>query len=194
MKKLLTVLGVLGSVLTVACSTMTTAVDYDHTINWSQFHTFQLAEGTKDPVTFVQKRIEDSITSTLTSKGWTVASSNPDILVYTHVVLTNQKQWNATSMGGGFGYRGWGGMGGMATATETNIPMGTLVVDLVNPKTKEMVWRGTATDQVSGDGKDSGQGQRRRDDDLQELPAEPRDQVGDRRSIAAGQRARPLRF
>ena len=33
---------------------------------------------------------------------------------------------------------------------------GTLVVDLVNPKTKEMVWRGTATDQVSGDGKDQG--------------------------------------
>ena len=158
MKKLLMVLGVLGSVLTLACSTMTTAVDYDHTINWSQFHTFQLAEGTKDPVTFVQKRIEDSITSTLTSKGWTVASSNPDILVFTHVVLTNQKQWNATSMGGGFGYRGWGGMGGggMATATETNIPMGPLVVDLVNPKTKEMVWRGTATDQVSGDGKDQG--------------------------------------
>ena len=156
MKKLLMVLGVLGSVLTLACSTMTTAVDYDHTINWSQFHTFQLAEGTKDPVTFVQKRIEDSITSTLTSKGWTVASSNPDILVYTHVILTNQKQWNATSMGGGFGYRGWGGMGGMATATETNIPMETLVGDHVNPKTKEMVWRGTATDQVSGDGKDQG--------------------------------------
>ena len=74
MKKLLTVLGILGGVLTLACSTMTTAVDYDHTINWSQFHSFQLADGTKDPVTFVQKRIEDAITSTLTSKGWSVAS------------------------------------------------------------------------------------------------------------------------
>ncbi len=156
MKKLLTVLGILGSVLTVACSTMTTAVDYDHTVNWSQFHTFQLADGTKDPVTFTQKRIEDAVTGALTSKGWAVAASNADILVYTHVVLTNQKQWNATSMGGGFGYRGFGGMGGMATATETNIPMGTLVVDLVNPKTKEMIWRGTATDQVSGTGEDQG--------------------------------------
>ena len=156
MRKAAMALALAAGTLTLACSTMTTAVDYDHTINWSQFHTFQLAPGTQDPETFTQKRIDDGITAALTSKGWTVASSNPDILVFTHVVLTNQKQWNATSMGGGFGYRGWGGMGGMATATETNIPMGTLVVDLVNPKTKEMVWRGTATDQVSGDGKDQG--------------------------------------
>ena len=154
MKRVATLLGILAGALTLACSTMTTAVDYDHTINWSQFHTFQLAEGTKDPITFSQKRIEDAITSTLTSKGWQPVTSNPDIMVYTHVVLSQEKQWNATSMGG-FGYRGWGG--GMATATQTNIPMGTLIVDLVNPKTHEMVWRGTAQDQVSGTGADKGQ-------------------------------------
>ena len=156
MKKAATLLGV-AAALTLACSTLTTAVDYDHTVNWSQFHSFQLVEGTKDPVTFTQKRIEDAITNQLTSKGWQPVTSNPDVLVYTHTVLSHQKQWNATSMGGGWGYRGWGGMGGgMATATETNIPIGTLVVDLVNPKTKELVWRGTASDQVSGSGEDQG--------------------------------------
>jgi hypothetical protein len=157
MKKAAIALGIVAAALTLACSSMTTAVDYDHTINWSQFHTFALAEGTKDPVTFTQKRIEDGITQQLTSKGWTVATSNPDILVYSHVVLSSEKQWNATSMGG-FGYRGWGGMGGgMATATQTNIPIGTIIVDMVNPKTHEMVWRGTAQDQVSGTGADRGQ-------------------------------------
>ena len=156
MKRAATLLGLLAGALTLACSTMTTSVDYDHTINWSQFHTFQLAEGTKDPETFTQKRIEDGITSSLQSKGWTVATSNPDVLVYSHVVLSSEKQWNATSMGG-FGYRGWGGMGGMATATQTNIPIGTIIVDMVNPKTNEMIWRGTAQDQVSGTGADRGQ-------------------------------------
>lgn len=155
MKRRLTVLAILGCALTLACSTMKTAVDYDHTINWSQFHTFQLAEGTKSPDTFTQKRIEDGITSALTSKGWQAVASNPDILVYSHVVLTSEKQWNAQSMGG-FGYRGRMG-GGMATATQTNIPIGTIIVDLVDPKTKEMVWRGTAQDQVSGGGSDRGQ-------------------------------------
>jgi hypothetical protein len=156
MKKAATLLGVLAGAITLACSSMTTAVDYDHTVNWSQFHTFAIADGTKDPETFTQKRIEDGITQALTSKGWTVATSNPDILVYSHVVLSQEKQWNATSMGG-FGYRGWGGMGGMATATQTNIPIGTIIVDLVNPKTHEMIWRGTASDQVSGTGADRGQ-------------------------------------
>jgi hypothetical protein len=156
MRKAATILGILAGALTLACSTMTTAVDYDHTVNWSQFHTFALAEGTKDPETFTQKRIEDGITQALQSKGWTVASSNPDVVVYSHVVLSQEKQWNATSMGG-FGYRGWGGMGGMATATQTNIPIGTIIVDMVNPKTHEMIWRGTAQDQVSGTGADRGQ-------------------------------------
>jgi hypothetical protein len=156
MRKGITALGILAAALTLACSSMTTAVDYDHTINWSQFHTFALAEGTRDPETFTQKRIEDGITQALTSKGWTVATSNPDVLVYSHVVLSSEKQWNATSMGG-FGYRGWGGMGGMATATQTNIPIGTIIVDMVNPKTHEMIWRGTAQDQVSGTGADRGQ-------------------------------------
>ena len=155
MKKAALVLGLFAGALTLACSSMTTAVDYDHTVNWSQFHTFQLAEGTKDPETFTQKRIEDGITQALQSKGWTVATSNPDLLVYSHVVLSQEKQWNATSMGG-FGYRG-GRMGGMATATQTNIPIGTIIVDMVDPKTKEMIWRGTAQDQVSGTGADRGQ-------------------------------------
>jgi hypothetical protein len=154
MKKILTILGIIGASLTLACSTLTTAVDYDHTVNWSQFHTFQLAEGTKDPESFTQKRIEDGITSSLTGKGWTVATSNPDILVYSHVVLSTEKQWNAQSMGG-FGYGRMGG--GMTTATQTNIPIGTIIVDMVNPKTKEMIWRATAQDQVSGTGADRGQ-------------------------------------
>ena len=157
MKRAATFLGLLVSALTLACSTLTTSVDYDHTTNFSQFRTFQLTEGTKDPITFTQKRIDDAITTQLTSKGWQAVTSNPDILVYTHAVRGEVKQWNATSTGGGWGYRGWGGMGGMTTATETTIPTGTLVVDLVNPKSKELVWRGTASDQISASGAEQGQ-------------------------------------
>ena len=158
MKKTMWLLGALAGVglLTLACSSVNTAVDYDHTVNWSQFHTFQIMEGTKSPVSFTQKRIEDGITQQLQSKGLQPVTSNPDLQVYPHVVLSQEKQWNATSMGG-FGYRGWGGMGGgMATATQTTIPIGNLVVDLVNPKTRELVWRGQASDQVSGSGEDRG--------------------------------------
>jgi hypothetical protein len=151
-----TILAILIGATALACSTLTTNVDYDHTVNWSNFHTFQLQTGTPAPVTFTQKRIDDAITSNLTAKGWQAVTSNPDILVYSHVALSSEKQWTATSMGG-WGYRGWGGAGGMTTATQTNIPIGTLIVDLVNPKTKEMVWRGIAQDQVGSGGEQKGQ-------------------------------------
>ena len=154
MRKAATSLAILAVALTLACSSATTAVDYDHTIDWSQFHTFALAEGTRDPETFTQRRIEDGITQALTSRGWTVATSNPDVLVYSHTVLTSEKQWTSMSTGG-FGYRGWGGMR-TASATQTNIPIGTIIVDMVNPKTHEMIWRGTAQDQVTGTGADKG--------------------------------------
>lgn len=155
MRKAAIFLVALVSALSVACSTMTTAVDYDHTINWSKYKTFQIMEGTKAPTTFTQKRIEDGITAALTAKGWQPSTSSPSILVYPHVVLSSQTQLNTMNMGG-FGYRGWGGMGGMSTTTVQKIPIGTLIVDLVDPSTKEMVWRGTASDQVSGNGEDQG--------------------------------------
>ena len=157
MRKVATVLVTLAAAASLACSTMTTAVDYDHTVDWNKYKTFQVATGTPAPTTFVQKRIDTAITTTLTSKGWQPVTSDPNIVVYPHVVLSEQTQLNTMNMGG-YGYRGWGGWGGggMATTTVQKIPIGTLVIDLVDPATKEMVWRGQASDQVSGKGEDSG--------------------------------------
>jgi hypothetical protein len=152
MKRAATFLGILAGVLTLACSTMKTSVDYDHTINWSQFHTFQIVGGTASPETFTQKRIEDGITSALQAKGWQAVTSNPDVTVSPHVVLSAEKQWNATGTGG-FGRFG----GGMAQATQTEVPIGTIVVNMTNAKTGELIWRGMAQDQVSGGGSDYGQ-------------------------------------
>ena len=143
---------VLAAAFSVACSTMTTSVDYDHTVNWSKYKTFQIMEGTKAPTSFTQKRIEDGITNALTAKGWQPTTTNPSVLVYPARRPVAEKQYTTTSMGG-FGYRGWGGMGGgMATTTQQNIPIGTLIVDLVDPSTHEMVWRGMAQDQVKPNG------------------------------------------
>jgi hypothetical protein len=54
-----------------------------------------------------------------------------------------------SGMGGGWGWRGFGGMG-MATSTTTanTYTVGTLVVDIYDTKTKQLIWRGTASDEV----------------------------------------------
>jgi len=53
----------------------------------------------------------------------------------------------AGARGWGWGWRGWGGAG-WQTATVSNIPIGTLIVDLVDPSEKRLVWRGVATEYV----------------------------------------------
>ena len=51
---------------------------------------------------------------------------------------------------GGYGYR-YGGMGGMGTSTTTvsEYTVGTLVVDMFDAKSKNLVFRGIAEDELS---------------------------------------------
>jgi hypothetical protein len=49
--------------------------------------------------------------------------------------------------GGGWRWRGFGD--GMATTTVENQPVGTLIVDMFDSHSKQLVWRGTATDVLS---------------------------------------------
>jgi hypothetical protein len=52
--------------------------------------------------------------------------------------------------GGGWGFRRFGGGGfGEATTTTETYKVGTLVVDLFDTKTKQLVWRGNASDTLS---------------------------------------------
>ena len=81
------------------------------------------------------------------------SDANPDALVLLHGATEKQKSLNTFYSGGygGYGYRGWGGMGGMGTATTTTSEylVGTLVVDIFDAKTKALMFRGTASDEIS---------------------------------------------
>ena len=72
-----------------------------------------------------------------------------------HGATEKQKTLNTFYSGtggyGGYGWRGWGGAGGMGTATttESEYLVGTLVVDIFDAKTKSLMFRGTAQDELS---------------------------------------------
>src|SRR6202142_4711864 len=51
-------------------------------------------------------------------------------------------------VGGGWRWRGFGGMG-EATTTEQDKKEGTLVVDLYDTNSKQLIWRGSAEDTLS---------------------------------------------
>jgi len=51
--------------------------------------------------------------------------------------------------GGGWWWRGFGGFGEATTTVET-YKVGTLTVDMFDPNSKNLIWRGVASDTLSG--------------------------------------------
>jgi hypothetical protein len=130
-------------------------VDFDKDANFAAVKTFDIKIGTSWNNQISEKRVTDEIAQSLVEKGWKRVDANPDALVLLHGATEKQKSLNTfySGMGGygGYGYRGWGGMGGMGTATTTTSEylVGTLVVDIFDAKTKALMYRGTASDELS---------------------------------------------
>jgi hypothetical protein len=140
-----------------ACSTMTVSTDYDKTASFAAYKTFDFipAQEVKNPL--IRQRIEDAITAQLVAKGLTRSSDNPDLLIAGHGKLSSETHFDTTSFGygmggwgGGYwgGYGGYGAYGGMGSSTTVarEVPVGTLIIDLVDAKEKKLIWQAVASD------------------------------------------------
>jgi len=110
--------------------------------DFSKYHTYKWVsiEGASHPNQIVDAQIKQSVDSQLASKGLTKTDSDKaDLYVGYQIAVDKEKQWNGYGMGGGIRW------GGMATATSSTINVGTLVLDLYDPATKQLVWTGNAT-------------------------------------------------
>jgi len=109
--------------------------------DFSKYKTYKwVSEDNVHPNQIVDQQIKIAIDQQLASKGLTKTDSDKaDLYIGYQVSIDQEKQWNA--YGGGVGWR----MGGMASATSTTIQNGTLILDIYDPATKQLVWRGTAT-------------------------------------------------
>jgi len=124
------------------------AVDFDKSANFAGIKTFALKIGTTWGNPLSEKRVTDEITAGLVGKGWTVApEATADALVVLHGATSTKKSLNSFYSGGFGGYR-WGGMG-TTTTTVDEYKVGTLVTDIFDAKTKQLIWRGTAQDEIS---------------------------------------------
>jgi hypothetical protein len=131
--------------------------DFDKKANFAAIKTFDVKIGTSWNNSISEKRVTDEITQALVEKGWQKVNANPDALVLLHGATEKQKTLNTFYSGtggyGGYGYRGWGGMGGMgmgtSTTTTSEFLVATLVVDIFDAKSKALLFRGTAADELS---------------------------------------------
>ena len=124
--------------------------DFDKAANFAGIKTFSLKIGTAWGNPIGEKRVTDEITQGLTEKGWTLAEEGKaDSQVVLHGATQTKHSLNTFYSGmGGYGYRGFGGMG-TATTTDSEYLVGTLVVDIFDAKSKALLWRGTAQDELS---------------------------------------------
>jgi Domain of unknown function (DUF4136) len=140
--------------------------DYNHQADFTKYHTYSWGKvKTTDP--FYVDRIKQAVNQQLQSKGWQLVPSGGSVTIFANDNLHNQKEtqtmydglggdWGP-GWGGGWGWGGWGwgggwgGVGGVgeATTSTTTQQVGNLVIDLFESNTKNLLWRGLATADLS---------------------------------------------
>ena len=110
--------------------------------DFSKYHTYKWVtiQGGAHPNQIMDAQIKQAVDSQLSTKGLTKTDTDKaDLYVGYQVAVDQEKQWNAYGMGGGIRW------GGMASAESSTISVGTLVLDLYDPASKQLVWTGQAT-------------------------------------------------
>ena len=144
-----TIFGSAGLVLLLASASFAQQVktDYQRGTDFSRYKTYSWEKvQTQDQLDV--SRIKDAVNGALSAKGLTAVDSGGDLSLVAIEMTKNQQNLNTFYNGFGGGWR-WGGGFGNATTTVDNYKVGTLVVDLFDAKTKNLVWRGSASDTLS---------------------------------------------
>ena len=128
--------------------------DFDHQANFSQYKTYSWQE-IKPANSLWDSRIKNAVDAQLSAKGWTQVDNGGDVAIVAIKMTKTQKTLQTFYDGfggGGWGWRRFGGYGdsfGDSTTTEQDYKEGTLVVDIFDAKSKQLVWRGSAEGTLS---------------------------------------------
>jgi hypothetical protein len=125
--------------------------DYDRSADFSQYKTYSWEKVQTQDQLWVG-RIKDAVNASLAAKGWTQVDSGGQVAIVAVEMTKNQQTLNTfyDGFGGGWGWRRFGAGGfGDATTTTENYKVGTLVVDLFDANSKNLIWRASASDTLS---------------------------------------------
>ena len=157
MMKLYTALFAFLLIIVASCSSIKVYSDYDKNADFSKYKTYAFYKKGIDKVEISdldKRRILRAIEVQLDAKGM-VKSEDPDLLVniFTKsrekidVYNNNYYGWYPWYYGYGYGYFGPGyGFGYTNVSSSTE---GTLFIDLIDAKKKELVWQGIGTGLLS---------------------------------------------
>ena len=141
-----------------SCTSVRVYSDFDNKVDFSPYKTYAFHKNGIDKVEISQldkKRILNAIDRELSAKGMT-KSENPDVLINIFTKEREKIDVNQFNMGWGYGW-GWGWnpfMWGGQNTTTTSSTEGTLFIDLIDAKKKELVWQGEGIGYLNQNRKD----------------------------------------
>ncbi|MBO0933795.1 DUF4136 domain-containing protein [Fibrella aquatilis] len=147
------------------------AVDKAQNIDFSKYRTYAWMQsdvkGSKNPLYYNQlatEQVENTVSGELAKKGLKETTRRPDLLIGYHFfveektrTVTNNNYAGAPFYGpyygwGRWGYAGWGpawyGANFGPSYAQEKYEAGTVVVDMVDNRTKRLIWRGSVQNAV----------------------------------------------
>ncbi|PQJ72166.1 DUF4136 domain-containing protein [Polaribacter butkevichii] len=139
-----------SAALLTSCNAIKVTTDYDNKVDFNKYKTFAFYRPGIDKAEISdldKKRILRAIESQLLAQGFS-KSENPDMLVS---IFTKSREKVNVQQNNNFGYGyGWGWNPWMMGGMNNNINVsqyteGTLFIDFIDKKKKELVWQGIGT-------------------------------------------------
>jgi hypothetical protein len=154
MKNIILILSFLIICSSSYCQKVT--LDIDESVDFSNFKSYQFLGWQNDSDKIIndldKKRLRNSFESELTARQLEQVESGADIAISLYLVVTQESSTTAyTNYYGGTGYRygrrgrGWGNGYSTTTYSESDYLKGTLVMDVFDGESQELVWQGVAT-------------------------------------------------
>jgi len=135
-----------------ACRNYDLSYDYDVTATFSRYRTFDYytsKKGTGGTTTLMDKRVRAAVEKELQTKGFAMETkADPDFLVTYYPIVQNRKVRTNVRVGTGWGYRPF--YGGVSTSQVRHYKEGTIVIEIVDFKTNQLIWQGAAAGALSG--------------------------------------------
>jgi len=176
MQRTKAILSLIAAVSIVACGGVKYNSDYDPQADFDGLSTYQWAQrtptGDDDPRVYndiVNSRMQLATDRALEAKGYSKATSNPTFFVAWHGAIDGKMSVSTINNHYGYGWGWYGGMGMGTSQTYVNEwDEGTILVDIIDGQSENLVWRGTATAELK-QSRDAAQAQQRLDDVLANL-------------------------
>ena len=153
MKRIFVLLGILVSMGLMGCATVRVAVNYDEAVDFGEYQSFyfvkprpQQQRGTpgrsvRNPL--FTKDVMNEIRPLMEGKGYVEATSQreADLLVVFFASTQHRRDWVAPTYHVGR----WGRVWRTSPGHVVHYKEGTLIIDMVDNRKKELVWQGVGT-------------------------------------------------